>query len=1136
MEAKSNIKNSELTLKKKLEKYSFFAHSIKYRFEEHSSIRFDGTVSDCWLFQPEKSYQLWHEGVILFQAEGLLNVSFNTIIFETLDKRYTFVVEAEHTDGEEKISIDIDNEQHRITIKSELHAVEISTTELPSTDTECDLLSFVDFYDRIKMAVKSVPITVDKKYIDYIDKALISNSVDKKINISDSIKKQLKDALRLLILISYPTKSHLKKHFAIFSFPTLQIATGKEITASGYAVFFNPKTKYSLQDKVKKISPFFERWSLWFSADELLKLAYKKTTISAKTAIMSRNQSHVNGSHVLNRIACEGSTDEHFSDDLKLLCKYLQMRMDFIAQISTESPRWMDTACLSHQLMATFLKQRKILQYIARSEGLTSTEFKNGIRLKSKENENRLGFVMRFVKKEKNGTIKEIKPILNFTADDKNKIVFPERIPAAFPGGRIGWQAFYVILEGFIRNAAKHNYASLPENKKRDLDIVIDIIDDGNTFVYEDRGDQDKKGKPAYKVRLYTDISKNEQFEVDEKKTSTEKRWKNKVDELNDKLGEAFIDSSTGEMRKANWGLAELRICAGFLQQADIMDVGGDLNKKYKEPADRVVSVAEISLDKKKNNDIEKSEFYIPQSESPCFYYEFKILKPRIIGIEDKDKNIEQWKIKNKLVEEWNKIKEQRQTEGWELLHYETPDYKTQDRSFEYYVLGTDNDFGQNIVKVLTGEVDIKEVYGQLDYYPGRLFVVNDATIKTPKELEEEKDKHPLIKQLRKRVCILTEENFDKLQQCYTKGTTDKASFFLQQKWVEHLFVNVRGFNDGQGLKLYHYLNERRESDNFYTPATTPYQTKENKGEPKNEITLIEAKNKQKTYGFVFGRHFGVLEKDVTMKIRTFGIPKPRLKRGTADECVYQKDKLFYGEAMTGGCSYFYTAEDVFEKASKYTGQALLAKMNALDIVSDDYQSLRTLLRFAETALLRVVVVDERFQEQVANGDATTLTHICEQQVFAGYLDDKSLYTQSLPSQKMEEFGFVKVCIDEKGDCSSTLERTIRRDEGKENLSEIWQDAGNFDGEILIIHHGILDKWFDVQKDKGGKEEMLKKLIQCLKQRFQYVVITSGRGRPEGVPNCVRFLPVSSFESGPQSECYEKYPLVQQVLAIVTTK
>lgn len=158
---------------------------------------------------------------------------------------------------------------------------------------------------------------------------------------------------------------------------------------------------------------------------------------TAVVAIMGRNMSHNIGSHVLANIIEDDDIDD-IGDDSKKLFKFLQHRMDFIAQISTTTPAWTIDIKLE-DIVGNFNKQKHLKNYIAYFR-----------KLKSKD------IIVGFTNKE-----------------DKTKEV-------AIPTGEIGCHAIYSIMENIIRNAARHGM----QDRQNKLELSISV-DDSNWRFYK---------------------------------------------------------------------------------------------------------------------------------------------------------------------------------------------------------------------------------------------------------------------------------------------------------------------------------------------------------------------------------------------------------------------------------------------------------------------------------------------------------------------------------------------------------------------------------------------------------------------------------------------------------------------------
>ena len=873
------------------------------------------------------------------------------------------------------------------------------------------------------------------------------------------------------------------------------------------------------------------------------------------------------------------SKQEAFAQDCRVLVAYVQARMDFIAQICTERPNWTISSCLCHDVMAHFFQQSKILEHIAASENLTAARFEyDGKLLAPPAKHGRIKFVIRYGK-----TANGLKPILNFNETDKKPTVDgSQRIPISFPGGRGGWHAFYVIIEGMIRNAAKHAYGKYAEKyfhhaPPPDLEIVIDVID-GATI----------KDRPGYTVRVYTNV------DVDRKAQRSDKEGKleNLSDVLQKKLKTDFTQPD-GKLNMKNWGFAEIRSAAGYLQQAEIMDIGSEDQKIVKirklMPQNRsrftLVCSSKIRLTRRygtahvcrckalwnaiknirKNRrtrilyfrpsgKIKPCRYPLPTSNRrlsnkhnspivpvrvlPQFCYEFNLLKPQIIGLETTDATTFPANA-IRLNEGWHVFNDENENGGNKGKHT---------RSFEFFVIdgrmGTGTKFGQALVKLLkTSATDLEkqnkkdakvkeENEGNLQklvHYPGRLFVLYDDKNGIPIT-----NRHAQLR----RICVL--EDCTELSECYQTKGTEAAAKLLHQKWLEH-WLRYRTNTEAGNIQLsiYHYLTEGDASggEATYLPDTTPYQIKDEKDgtdSGKNEFSIVG--NGSEKYALVFGRHWGVLQHENNASNVTV---RDQGKRPFYGQCLY-------AEAMTGGASYFSYAKHEIENG----------------VVN------RNILSLAESALMRVVIIDERVQEQFIKQTSSVLVGTAEQQVFVGYLNDTTQsgndFSQKKPHSDADIYktGYVDVNFasvagqNEITSAAIELARSLDTSGSIKSKTEfLWAEKGKFEPDMLIIHQGILDNWANECKiepkqgegddDKGDyarycpkdkpdkKQAQIGILLDELRKAIPFVVITSGRGKPSQVPEGTSFIPLSVFDVAPKSTMYEKFPLVSQILAIV---
>lgn len=307
---------------------------------------------------------------------------------------------------------------------------------------------------------------------------------------------------------------------------------------------------------------------------------------SVKAAIMSRNMSHNLGSHVmayvkndLRNIPAILDSDvlhnlypERFSGDLSNIQKdlelpflvglgsfigYLQERQDYIATIASAyipsfSPVNFKEAIYDelnpdkrferHHQSGDDNHNRPqniLLSYIAKSEKLSRKEPKEE---DVQWHDIRLGF-----KNEDDvfwGDIEE---------DDNHGLPHLRKFNFALPGGMVGRQAIFSIVENIIRNAAKHN------NVEGHLELVFECID----------GKKLKKNPDKFSNSI-TDIKIRSQYKA---ATDTEHLYilsitdnlpcsKPTIKKLKDALSQDYL----GKSEHSNKGIKEIRISAAWLR------------------------------------------------------------------------------------------------------------------------------------------------------------------------------------------------------------------------------------------------------------------------------------------------------------------------------------------------------------------------------------------------------------------------------------------------------------------------------------------------------------------------------------------------------------------------------------------
>ena len=280
----------------------------------------------------------------------------------------------------------------------------------------------------------------------------------------------------------------------------------------------------------KNIETFVSFAENFYEAQKQEESARGHALKAAIAAIMSRNMSHNIGSHVLINMEKEKTVEP---GDIQQFHKYLRSRMDFLAQVSTDWPAWSMPTRFIQDLMCEFFQQIYILKFIGASEDLDESKLKFYIAI----DEEILG---------------------PCPLDDKNcieqlrkKVGRLDRVVSIL-GGITGRQAFYVILENIIRNAAKHSYT----NKERDLKIHIALTE----------------GVQDYQVEIWDSVSKSH-IGDDEQESL--------VARINKSIQAPIIDE-TSSIKRGNWGIAEMKIASAYLQKKDLGLLGGTGRDNYK--------------------------------------------------------------------------------------------------------------------------------------------------------------------------------------------------------------------------------------------------------------------------------------------------------------------------------------------------------------------------------------------------------------------------------------------------------------------------------------------------------------------------------------------------------------------------
>ena len=178
-----------------------------------------------------------------------------------------------------------------------------------------------------------------------------------------------------------------------------------------------------------------------------------------------------------------------------------------------------------------------MLEHIAESEGLSAWEFQNPnlTETSAKNQHGKIKLLLR--RKNKEGAFDLVVDYNKV----KDNVDLGKDVALAVPGGVVGNHAFYTILENVIRNAAKHGWSSLKptDRERQNLEVTIDF--------------EEKAGKVEFTV--WDNMSNDDAVK--------EKSGNSLVERQKDRIAQKLIDND-GRLRRENWGLAEIKISAGY--------------------------------------------------------------------------------------------------------------------------------------------------------------------------------------------------------------------------------------------------------------------------------------------------------------------------------------------------------------------------------------------------------------------------------------------------------------------------------------------------------------------------------------------------------------------------------------------
>lgn len=177
-------------------------------------------------------------------------------------------------------------------------------------------------------------------------------------------------------------------------------------------------------------------------------------------------------------------------------------------------------------------------------------------------------------------------------------------------------------------------------------------------------------------------------------------------------------------------------------------------------------------------------------------------------------------------------------------------------------------------------------------------------------------------------------------------------------------------------------------------------------------------------------------------------------------------------------------------------------------------ESIQERAEYSESVLSKVIIIDERLQHNIivrakkyqSEGKSIILNDLfIKQKVILPTQDEADL---NLPSF---------------GELSNDLVSSAKTEADK---IKIFVDKHIKNFNFCVLHLGILEKMLpiNVEKSKGNVNEIIKKIIDD--EYREKLIITSGRGKPNNLPNDISFVPLSILENAVEI-LFDKYLLIK---------
>ena len=249
-------------------------------------------------------------------------------------------------------------------------------------------------------------------------------------------------------------------------------------------------------------------------------------------------------------------------------------------------------------------------------------------------------------------------------------------------------------------------------------------------------------------------------------------------------------------------------------------------------------------------------------------------------------------------------------------------------------------------------------------------------------------------------------------------------------------------------------------------------------------------------------------------------------------DATRSKDAV-YSEALSGSQSYLNMLA-MLADGSWVAGNDMGAEHGkeptANNLDGKKIEAMGQVARLLENAFLRILIIDERVANFLkSHRQDRMIETFSNMNIRVVDVENAKKIADEEPANATKDESLEAQSRDELCKLSYVTGRGDKKKDEDCRKGDILLKSGEFD--LLIIHQGVIDKWWSPHK-----KEVVGDVLFNIRRRIPRVVITTGRGRPDNIPDSERVLPFSCIESSLFKRYPEKLVLTSTVLNILPGK